>query len=314
MDYRKIIKFGNSSHVISLPCTWLEKNKLGKGDVVYFTENGGKELILAPTQTEKTREVLSYTINADGLDIHDMKRRIVSCYIGGYDIITITGNPQLINKYGDEIRRLLDRLSALEVIEHNKDKIVAKDLLDPSQFSLDNSIRRVDIIIKSMVYDIINKTEHYDRLKIRDADINRIVYLSLRMIKKQMRFNDSQKNNPVKLLAAWELLTNMEHLADELKRISKCLNQSKIKNSKLTKEFLSCFGMLAKEYDNAMKYYFTKDQSQAHKIPAIKEKIVKCCNNIASRNQDVQLGNALEKLMASASFLRNLARVVHDLG
>ena len=39
MEFRKLIKFGKSSFVISLPKKWLEKNKLKKGDLLYVSEN-----------------------------------------------------------------------------------------------------------------------------------------------------------------------------------------------------------------------------------------------------------------------------------
>ena len=34
MGYRKIIAFGDTSYVVSLPKDWVEKNGLKKGDVV----------------------------------------------------------------------------------------------------------------------------------------------------------------------------------------------------------------------------------------------------------------------------------------
>lgn len=314
MNYRKIIKFGNSSHVISLPSTWLEKNKLGKGDVIYFTENGGSELIIAPTLKEKKREEIISSINAEGLDLQELSRRIVSSYIGGSSTITVFGNNKLIDKYGDEIRQLLSSLTALEVVEHTRERIVAKDLLDPSQFSLDNSIRRVDIILRSMMYDVQNRSEHSQILRKRDADINRITYLSLRMIKMQLRNCDSYNlmGNPVKLLAAWELLVNIEHLADEIKRISGCLEKS-TSSPKIIKEFLSYFEVLIKEYENVMKCYFTKNAARAFESAKVKRNIIKMCTAMSSKNMDIHMGNAIEKLKSGAVNIRNLARSVYDL-
>ena len=39
MEFRKLIRFGKNSYVISIPKPWVEKNKLKKGDTIYINEN-----------------------------------------------------------------------------------------------------------------------------------------------------------------------------------------------------------------------------------------------------------------------------------
>ena len=46
MEYRKLISFGKSSYVVSLPKSWVVQNKLKKGDLLYFDEKE-KDLILS---------------------------------------------------------------------------------------------------------------------------------------------------------------------------------------------------------------------------------------------------------------------------
>ena len=69
MEYRKLIKFGESSFVVSIPKTWMTKNNLKKGDLVYFSENGNNELIIAPQLKEEDKEEKKIIINADNKDI-----------------------------------------------------------------------------------------------------------------------------------------------------------------------------------------------------------------------------------------------------
>ena len=46
MDFRRIIAFGKSSHVVSLPKSWLNENKLKKGDLVYLEQDFDKLVII----------------------------------------------------------------------------------------------------------------------------------------------------------------------------------------------------------------------------------------------------------------------------
>src|SRR3989344_3681096 len=55
---RKIIKFGNSSHVISLPSSWVKENNLSKGDIVFIEKNGNNELIILPRKDVLSHEKL----------------------------------------------------------------------------------------------------------------------------------------------------------------------------------------------------------------------------------------------------------------
>ena len=45
---RKLIKFGSSSHIISIPQKWIQSNSLKKGDMIFLTESNENELILSP--------------------------------------------------------------------------------------------------------------------------------------------------------------------------------------------------------------------------------------------------------------------------
>ena len=48
MEFRKLIKFGNSSYVVSLPKKWIIRNRLEKGAVIYIDEDKDGNLALAP--------------------------------------------------------------------------------------------------------------------------------------------------------------------------------------------------------------------------------------------------------------------------
>ena len=69
IEFRKLIKFGDSSFVVSVPMNWIKRNSLKKGDTIYLEENGEGELILNPKLKEYKKEITEKIIDANGKDI-----------------------------------------------------------------------------------------------------------------------------------------------------------------------------------------------------------------------------------------------------
>ena len=129
MEYRKLIKFGESSHVVSLPTAWIRAHGLKKGDLIYLEENGNKELVLtAGAERERIDARKDIIINLNNKDIALVKREIVSAYLNGISKITVTGTN--FNKHRKTIRDLTNILMALEIIEEGSDRMVLKDFLN----------------------------------------------------------------------------------------------------------------------------------------------------------------------------------------
>ena len=57
MEYRRLISFGRSSYVVSLPKEWIGQNNLKKGDLVYLQESGPNLLLSKKESDEKVEEV-----------------------------------------------------------------------------------------------------------------------------------------------------------------------------------------------------------------------------------------------------------------
>ena len=153
MESRKIIKFGNSSHVISLPKEWLVNNKLNKGDVVYCEENGNNELVLSfqPIQDDKRKKDI--TINIDKKPLATIKREIFSAYIYNFTTFNIIGD---VNKKRDEIEEVITYLPGLEIIDESPSKIIVKDFLNIKDVSINNIIRRMDITLRNILDELYN--------------------------------------------------------------------------------------------------------------------------------------------------------------
>ena len=70
MEFRKLIGFGKSSFVVSIPKGWTQRNKLNKGDIVYLHEEENA-LVLSAKEKRFVKEPKRITIRTDGKTIEN---------------------------------------------------------------------------------------------------------------------------------------------------------------------------------------------------------------------------------------------------
>lgn len=264
MESRKIIKFGKTSHVVSLPKEWLKNNSLQKGDIIYFDEVKNN-LVLRPKSFSKKKILKSIEIDTSKLEIRDIERRIISSYIQNYNVIRLFGKD--IHLKSKDIKDSIQNLMALEIMEETSEIIVAKDFLKMEELSPLDLIKRMDIITRAMLLDCIKKSDIdlINSLYERDKDVNRLTFLLFRIIQNLLenQTEASQKGfNPKTLLKYNNLVRSIERIADSCKRISKL--KRKIKFEKKQEEEINKFiNLLYSYYIDVMKSFYKKDSKKA---------------------------------------------------
>jgi len=280
-DYRKIIKFGKSSYVVSLPTDWVKRNKLEKGDSLFINENLNNELVFNPRPFEGRAGKKQITIHIDGKDKSRIKREIVSAYLNNYNIIKTEGDTA---KYGGYVRDAIKNLMALEIVDENSKEIIAKDFLDLKEVTFEEIIRKIDTITKSMMLDVktIDGKGDSENLMQRDEQINRLVYLIMRT----MRFTldnpgMANKKNLLKMtfiLNVWDITLNIEKIADDVKRAAR--HFSRVKSKKSMKGLLQLFGEIEKFYWDTMRAYYEGDIEKSYALSLSKRKLSDKCNEM----------------------------------
>lgn len=266
MIIRRLVKAGQASHTISLPKDWLDKHKLSKGDLVYLYEKGEKELIITPeSKTEEAPPAKEITIQVDGKEMGTIAREITSAYINNYNTITLIG--QTIPKKTKDIRKTLHDFVALEVADQSATSIVAKDLLSLKEISIEKTIRRMDMIVRSMIQDSIatlDDAELAPSVAMRDDEVNRAYFLLMRLLKSSLSNRQIaeyfQLSND-KVLSYYYLTVNLEDFADCAKQLVEYLPKEKKKD-----KVKAIFKRVEKSYLDAMKAYFTKDKKLADNV------------------------------------------------
>ena len=315
MDYRKLIKFGNSSHIVSLPTSWLKQNKLKKGDLIYFEENGNGELVLSPELKKEEKEEKEIIIDITNKDNDEIRREIHSAYINNFNTINISG--KYMNNKELDIRKIVSNLMALEIIEQSENRITARDFLDIDKISIENLIRKIDILIRSMLtdYKTVTGKEKFESIYRRDYNINKLTFLVYRAIKYSINRPGMLKTYNIdywKLMNYWQLVDRLERIGDEVKRIAKYLKDIRL-NNKEFKKLIDLCARVENFYVGVMNAYHKNDVTLLYKTLRLKDDLLKDCDNYFDENKRKDLvPNIIEKLKDTIDHTRTIGRLIYN--
>ncbi len=153
---RSIQKTGKSTFIISLPHRWVVKNKLGKGSKVFLKLLDDGSIKVSPFSLEEkpvSRESLA-TLEVKLEEVGSIERLLIAYYEAGYDTIRIRQEPYLSEKLRSEVRRVLLRLSGLEIVEETASEMILQVIIDESQIPIKRTLERMENIVRSMLHDL----------------------------------------------------------------------------------------------------------------------------------------------------------------
>ena len=314
---RRLIKFGNSSYIISLPKEWIDRHKLKKGDMIHISENVESELTLSPRSNAKKSEENPITLIVDDKTTLEMQREITSAYINNYTEIILKGKSLETKK--ETINRIIGEKSGIEITDESPTQIVIRDIFDFESVSFEKIMRRLDNIIRSMFEELVIglkgptfKDWTFKELYRADSGANKIYFLLLKVIRKCQEDSNLMKkmklNNKGVSDASWVVLQS-EYIGDELKRIAKFLTQTPLKE-KERKQLFNVIGVLQKEYLDTMNAYHRNDKLLAQKIANNKDNQVELCDKFFKASNHPLKGNITEKLKGISGATMTVAKII----
>ncbi|MBI2143617.1 phosphate uptake regulator PhoU [Candidatus Woesearchaeota archaeon] len=292
MEFRKLMAFGNSSFVVSVPKAWVEKNRLKKGDVLVVDERPN-ELVFASKDSSERRKIREAAISAAGKGVQELKTEITSLYINNYDVVTVT-DAGLMAK---DVKEIFHGLVGMEIVEETTSKVVAKDLLDVQEVSMGNVVRRVDIIIRSMLEDAKNFSgSEAESVYERDNEVNRLTLLGLRTARaaadnpRLLRLFETTYWN---IMVSKQVLSHLERFGDQLKRILRFAKEKKLDVNKF-REFREIYAAIAKHYEAVMKVHYNRDKTQAFRTETNSKALLKECDSLLEKHSSVVAARLIE--------------------
>jgi len=229
---RKLIQLSPSTAVVSLPASWIKKNKLTKGKSISLEEQENNLIISASSKkTEK-----DITVNVKEFSDKLIWRYFDALYIAGYDNIMLLTRD---SKQSALIGTIIKYFPGLIIEEERKNVVRILDIADVPSESFDKMLTRIFHITITILEDSIEaiKSKDFDALnamKKRDYHINSYASYCLRQLNKfgyTIQSKTSILHTYIKLL---------EMMADNI-----CLYLSSISLSKTNKikEILAISGL-----------------------------------------------------------------------
>lgn len=182
INTRKLIHFGKSAFCITMPHTWLKKNKIKKGDSLVVQETSRNSLEILPTRafSDESNELV---IDISDKSTDELTHTLLSVYLDGYTQIILTGSNA--GKVA-LVRKQVHEFIAAEIMEVTSNKIVIHVLGDIRAVDLNSIITRMGHITKSLFSETIGSIDSKVELKDlveKGLEVQRQVLFARRAIK-----------------------------------------------------------------------------------------------------------------------------------
>ncbi len=157
-ETRRLQKVGYSTLSVSIPSDFAKDLGLHAGDNLLVRAEADGTLRLIPSVSVK--RVSKASIKADQVDGEDLvSKLIIGCYALGYDTIEVVGKDGLSESAVDEAVKTMRRLRGLEVVESQRNRVVAQSFIDPTKFPVDSLIKRLQILVSRSLGNVIEALE-----------------------------------------------------------------------------------------------------------------------------------------------------------
>ena len=185
IEIRKVQRSGGSTLIVTLPKKWVDATNIQKNDPVGLIIQSDGTLLLTPNTTgvqEQRKKV--FTADA-GTDHALILRELVGAYISGYTEIVVRSRHRLPAEIIEQVRNFTAMSIGQEIVGETDTEITVKDLLNPTEMPIENSLCRMAVIVTKMSEDAITALRDRDRSLAtavieRDGDVDRLQWLVAR--------------------------------------------------------------------------------------------------------------------------------------
>ena len=258
------------------------------------------------------KEIREKQIDSTSKSIERLKSEIAAAYLGTYDVIEIRN---LQESQTAKIKDILQNFAGLEILEQTASKIVARDLINVNEVSIKTLIRRIDIILRSMIEDAVECFEDCKKIKKaqfdeRDKDVNRLVYLVSRIAHaglKDPKLAKRFETNPVEIVCELEIAMRLESIGDNIKRLSRHIEHSK-KDEKQFDEIAEIFKRIRDKYLILMKAYYSGDINTAFELEINSKELFEKCDALFFNGPNRHTFTLITKLKNLVISIRYAAR------
>jgi phosphate uptake regulator len=244
MELRKLQVTGGSTHVVSLPKKWIDRNKLGRSDTVAIHEEPDGSLLLIP-HSEAKSESRTLTVDLPDNPPHEeVIRRLVGAYLAGADEIQVRSPGKMDPKVRDIIRSVSRSLVGVEIQDEGAQSLTLMDLVGVADMDLRKTLTRMQRIARLMFDDAMKALESRDAsaakdVARRDDELDRLLWMvskQMHALLEQPRLAAKLSVRPAEALNLFLAARALERIGDHATKL--CNNVIQLDGHKISKEIL----------------------------------------------------------------------------
>lgn len=330
---RKLQITGGSTYIISLPKSWVNQNKLEKGNSLLIRQEENGSLTVLLPEIGKTEKIDKALIKASPKnDVEAMKRKTVAAYLLGYTIIHIKAKDKqkILSTQRNAIKTFArNMLIGTEIVTDTSTDLTLQVLLSYPELSVPSALRRMSIITSSMHKDAINALKNLDHqlakdIRATDYEVNRFHLYIIRQLKMAIRnfriITEIGLLKPQDCLG-YRLITKMvERAADHATNIAKNVQVLKKQlNKEVLQNIQEMSNMSISSFETSIESLFRRDYELAENVIEKAHKIEKLENNALLSSKKTKLEEAanirlvIESIRRMAEYSMDIAEVVLNM-
>jgi len=275
MEIRRVQMTGGSSYVLTLPKNWVESLEIKKNDPLgILIQQDGTLLITKNTSGDQAQLVKNLEID-EGIDPAFLLRLLIGIYIAGYTLINISTKDRMTGTIRKKLREFTNMVIGPEFVEETDHSVRIKDLLNPMEMPIQNSLKRMFLIVKEMHSDAISAMINRNNSLLsdvidRDNDVDRLFWLIARqtnMILNNIHLSRKMNISLSELLPQFQVARIIERVGDHSVRIAKNaqkIHQEDVSDEVHTQIRLASEGAM-RIFERSIEAFFSHDIKKANK-------------------------------------------------
>lgn len=275
MEIRRVQMTGGSSYVITLPKDWVESVNIKKNDPLgVLTQPDGTLLITKNTSGEQVQRIKHLEVES-GINPDFFLRLLIGVYIAGYSSIRVSTKDRMTGTLRMKLREFTNMVIGPEFVEETDHSVLIKDLLNPMEMPIHNSLKRMFVIVKGMHTDAVDALIAHDRDLItdvieRDNDVDRLFWLIARqtnMILHNVHLSRKMNVSISEMFTHFQIARIIERVGDHSVRIAR--NASKIMDETIPEaiqdHMRSASQGALNTFERSIEAFFTHDLNKANR-------------------------------------------------
>ena len=315
-EVRKIQFTGKSTYVLSLPKKWVNELNLKAGDPVTIIRESDNSLSIISDITKSSADSIdeATAIILKDENVNTLKRKLVSMYLAGYNIMYIKSKiGRFTTSQREAARELVRRnLIGTEIIADSIDQITIQVLITLPELSVNTAVRRMYLLASSMHKDALTSLhelnhELANQVMESDDEVDRFSLYILRNLviatKNERILNEIGLKNISDCLSYRLAVKSIERIADHASRIAeKCLDITEKIPSDILSDIRKMSDLSLHDLSDSVEAFLRRNYSMADTIVDRVINIKNLENDIISK-LDTNNNNSYNIIRASVKLI-----------